>query len=63
MSNNNNQTTQPKKIQDTPDYIRKNQELQIEINKAKVNIDRTVFKKSKEEKDLLKKMKANCSNK
>jgi hypothetical protein len=38
--------------------LRKREQLQIEINKNKVNIDRTVFVKSQEEKKILKQMKS-----
>lgn len=55
---NNNTTTKKLKIQDTGEYIRNNTALQIEINKNKVSIDRNVFKKSKEEKEELKKAKS-----
>lgn len=58
-SSNNNTTTKKLKVQDTSGYIRNNAALQIEINKGKVDIDRNVFKKSKEEKEALKKAKAN----
>lgn len=57
-SSNNNTTTKKLKVQDTGEYIRNNAALQIEINKGKVDIDRNVFKKSKEEKEVLKKAKS-----
>jgi hypothetical protein len=57
-SGSNNTTTKKLKVQDTGEYIRNNATLQIEINKGKVDIDRNVFKKSKEEKEELKKAKS-----
>lgn len=39
---------------DSPEAIRNRTEVQLEINKHKVSIDRTVFRKTKEEKEQLK---------
>lgn len=50
-----------KKFMETPEYELKNRLLKEEINKPehKVNIDRSVFQKTKEEKEILKTLKYN----
>ncbi len=45
------------KIQETQEYQRNRYELHKEINENKVEIDRSVFKKTEVEKVLLKKLK------
>lgn len=45
------------KMMESEEYIVKNKALYAEINSFSVNIDRSVFQKTQEEKDLLKTLK------
>lgn len=60
----NGQNTGREWVKDSPYVIEKRrEELRKSINRHKVDIDRSVFSKSKKEKDILKKEKLKFKNK
>jgi hypothetical protein len=48
---------QDKKLTETKEYIEKNTSIKKELNSYKVDIDKTVFSKTAEEKEAIKKLK------
>lgn len=46
-----------RELYDHPEVIARRTSLQAEINKDKISIDKSVFQKTSEEKDLLKRLK------